>query len=136
RHFVNATKTVLVVDDDPDIRTLMYTFLHRAGYRVVTAADGNEALAAAEREAPDVVVVDMLMPHKSGFLVLEKLKVRKDGGPRFIMITGNDGPRHKAYALQLGADEFLRKPFGMDRLLASVRRLCPLPEETASRHAS
>src|SRR5262249_62393716 len=91
RHFVNETKTVLLVDDDPDIRYLMHTVLHRAGYRVVTAADGNEALAVAEREAPDVVVVDMLMPHKSGLLVLEKLKVRKDAGPRFIMITGPHG---------------------------------------------
>jgi DNA-binding response OmpR family regulator len=133
---VKATKTVLLVDDDPDIRTLMHTFLHRAGYRVVTAADGNEALAVAEREAPDVVVVDMLMPHKSGLLVLEKLKVRKDAGPRFIMITGHDGPRHRAYALQLGADDFLRKPFAMEQLLASVRRLCPLREEPAASHAS
>jgi DNA-binding response OmpR family regulator len=133
---VNATKTVLLVDDDPDIRTLMRTFLQRAGYRVVTAADGNEALTVAEREAPDVVVVDMLMPRKSGFLVLEKLKVRKEAGPRFIMITGNDGPRHRTYALQLGADEFLLKPFAMERLVASVRRLCPLTEEPARSHAS
>jgi DNA-binding response OmpR family regulator len=133
---MHATKTVLVVDDDPDIRGLILLCLQRQGYRVVTAADGNEALTVAEREAPHVVVVDMLMPHKSGFLVLEKLKVRRDGGPRFIMITGNDGARHRAYAELLGVDDYLRKPFGMERLLESVRRLCPLTEESAPSHAS
>src|SRR5262245_13459271 len=67
-------KTVLVVDDDPDIVGALRTALECAGYRVLTAADGDAGLAAAEREAPDLVVVDMMMPKRSGFLVLEKLK--------------------------------------------------------------
>ena len=70
-------KTVLLVDDDPDILSAMRTMVERKGYRVVTASDGNMGLAVAEREAPDLVVVDMMMPRKSGFLVLEKLKGRQ-----------------------------------------------------------
>jgi DNA-binding response OmpR family regulator len=120
-----AGKTILLVDDDPDILAAMQTCFARAGYRVLTAADGNRALALAERDAPDLVVVDMMMPRKSGFLVLEMLKSRGAGSPHVIMITGNEGGRHKAYAEALGVDDYIRKPFDMERLLASVRRLCP-----------
>jgi DNA-binding response OmpR family regulator len=107
----------------------MRTLIERKGYRVVTASDGNMGLAVAEREAPELVVVDMMMPRKSGFLVLEKLKSRPEGGPRVIMITGNEGSRHRAYAEILGVDDYIRKPFEMSRLLESVQKLCPLTEE-------
>jgi DNA-binding response OmpR family regulator len=120
-------RTVLLVDDDADIVSAMRAVLERRGYRVLTAGDGNAGLAAAEREAPDLVVVDMMMPKKSGFLVLEKLKGR-GGGPPVVMITANEGSRHRAYAEALGADDYLRKPFAMDRLLESVTRLCPPTE--------
>jgi DNA-binding response OmpR family regulator len=122
---MNPTKTVLIVDDDPDIRLALQTVLHREGYRVLTANDGNAGLAVAERESPDLVVVDMMMPKKSGFLVLEKLKSRPVG-PKVIMITANEGSRHKAYAEVLGVDEYLRKPFEMARLIEAAQRLCPL----------
>ena len=121
-------RTILLVDDDADILSAMRTVLERRGYRVVTAGDGNAGLAAAEREGPDLVVVDMMMPKKSGFLVLEKLKSR-DEGPPVIMITANEGSRHRAYAEALGADDYIRKPFAMDRLLESVARLCPPTEQ-------
>jgi DNA-binding response OmpR family regulator len=120
-----AGKTILIVDDDPDILGAMQTHFVRDGYRVLTAADGNRALALAERDAPDLVVVDMMMPSKSGFLVLETLKRRGEASPRVVMITGNEGSRHQAYAETLGVDDYIRKPFDMERLLASVRRLCP-----------
>ena len=120
-------RTVLLVDDDADIVSARRAVLERRGYRVLTAGDGNAGLAAAEREAPDLVVVDMMMPKKSGFLVLEKLKGR-GGGPPVVMITANEGSRHRAYAEALGADDYLRKPFAMDRLLESVTRLCPPTE--------
>jgi len=121
-------KTVLLVDDDADILSAMRTLVERKGYRVLTASDGNLGLAMAEREGPDLVVVDMMMPRKSGFLVLEKLKSRPEGGPRVIMITGNEGSRHRAYAENLGVDDYIRKPFEMNRLLESIERLCPLSE--------
>lgn len=120
-------KTVLVVDDDPDIRGAVATVLERKGYRVLTAGDGNQGLAVAERELPDLVIVDMMMPKKSGFLVLEKLKSR-EGGPKVIMITANEGSRHKAYAEVLGVDEYIRKPFELNKLLEAAQRLCPQGE--------
>jgi DNA-binding response OmpR family regulator len=110
--------------------------LDRRGYRTLTANDGNLGLAVAEREAPELVIVDMMMPKKSGFLVLETLK-RRPGGPPIIMITGNEGSRHRAYAESLGVDDYLRKPFDLEQLLASVERLCPIEptrvEDEASR---
>jgi DNA-binding response OmpR family regulator len=119
-------KTILLVDDDPEILNAMRAVFDKRGYRVVTASDGNMGLAVAERDAPDLVIVDMMMPKKSGFLVLEKLKTRNRETPRVIMITANEGSRHRAYAEMLGVDDYIRKPFTMDRLLESVEKLCPL----------
>ena len=124
-----ATKTILIMDDDPDILSALRTVLEQKTYRVLTASDGNAGLALAEREQPDLVIVDMMMPKKSGFLVLEKLKSRKEAGPRVIMITANEGSRHRAYAEMLGVDDYIRKPFAMERLLESVEKFCPLGEE-------
>ena len=122
-------KTILVVDDDPEIVQALQTVLERKGYRILTAADGNEGLAVAECQAPDLVIVDMTMPRKSGLLVLETLKRRGPASPRIIMITGNEGNRHKAYAEHLGVDDYFRKPFELERLLASVQRLCPVNDD-------
>src|SRR5262245_54122145 len=121
-----AAKTILLVDDDPEILGAMRLVLEKQGYRVVTAADGNQGLAAAEREAPDLVVVDMMMPKQSGLAVLEKLKACPGRRPTVIMITANEGSRHRAYAESLGVDFYLRKPFAMEELVANVQRLCPL----------
>ena len=97
--------------------------LEDAGYEVAVANDGNQGLALAEREDPDLMILDMMMPKRSGFLVLEKLRrVRSEPLP-VIMITGNEGSRHKAYAELLGVSEYLRKPFAMDRLLDAVKKL-------------
>jgi DNA-binding response OmpR family regulator len=120
-------KTILLVDDDPEIVAALRTLLERKGYRVLTALDGNAGLAVAEQERPDLVIVDMMMPKKSGFLVVEKLKSRPEASPRVIMITANEGHRHRAYAEMLGVDDYLRKPFAMDKLLESVERLLVVP---------
>lgn len=122
-----ATRTILVMDDDDEIRTAIVTALEHKGYRVIIASDGNSGLATAEREAPDLVVLDMMMPRTSGFHVLEKLKHRPTPGPRVIMITANEGIKHRAYAEMLGVDDYLCKPFALQRLLDSIERLCPLP---------
>src|SRR5262249_17360118 len=124
-HFMATGKTILLIDDDPDIVQAMRTVLEQQGYRVLVAGDGNAGLAAAEQQGPDLVVVDMMMPRRSGFLVLEKLKSRMQGAPPIIMITANEGSRHRAYAETLGVDDYLRKPFAMDTFLESVQRLCP-----------
>lgn len=128
-----ATKTIVLVDDDADIRGALQTVLEKRGYRVLTAADGNTGLALAESEQPDLVIVDMMMPRRSGFLVLETLRGRRGAGPRVIMITANEGQRHRDYAEQLGVDDYIRKPFDMEHLLESVARLCPLPAAVPER---
>ncbi len=120
-----ATKRVLLVDDDRDILAAMDTALKDLGLEVATASDGNEALVRAEEKLPDVVVLDMMLPKRSGFLVMEKLKKgkKKSDKPRVIMITGNQGSRHRVYAESLGVEIYLNKPFRMEKLLESVKKL-------------
>ena len=119
----SRSKTVLLVDDDLEIVEAVRYALEGAGHNVVVARDGNQGLALAERENPDLIVLDMMMPKRSGFLVLEKLRrLRTDPLP-VIMITGNEGSRHKAYAELLGVSDYIRKPFPMERLISSVDKL-------------
>jgi DNA-binding response OmpR family regulator len=116
-------KRILLVDDDYEIIESMRLALESRGYQILVARDGNQGLAMAEREDPDLMILDMMMPKRSGFLVLEKLRRSRPVPLRVIMITANEGSRHKVYAEMLGVDEYLRKPFAMDRLLESVAKL-------------
>ena len=118
-----AGKRILLVDDDAEIVESMRTVLESRGYQILVARDGNQGLVVAEGEEPDLVVLDMMMPKRSVFLVLEKLRRSRPNPMRVIMITANEGSRHKAYAEMLGVDDYIRKPFAMDRLLESVDRL-------------
>lgn len=123
RSAAGSGQRILLVDDDPEIVESMRTVLESRGYTILVARDGNQGLALAESEEPDLVVLDMMMPKRSGFLVLEKLRRSRPNPMRVIMITANEGSRHKAYAEMLGVDDYIRKPFAMDRLLESVNRL-------------
>ena len=116
-------KRILLVDDDQEIIESMRTVLESRGYEILVARDGNQGLIMAEGESPDLVVLDMMMPKRSGFLVLEKIRRSRPDPLRVIMITANEGSRHRAYAEMLGVDDYIRKPFAMDRLLESVDRL-------------
>src|SRR5256885_12810690 len=116
-------KTILLVDDDSEIVESMRAVLENKGYRIMVARDGNAGLTVAERENPDLIVLDMMMPKKSGFLVLEKLKGRPGGLIPTIMITGNEGSRHRAYAEMLGVRDYIRKPFAMEKLVKSVEKI-------------
>ena len=89
--------------------------------RCSSPATAIRGSALAEREDPDLVILDMMMPKRSGFLVLEKLRRTRPVPLRVIMITANEGSRHKAYAEMLGVDDYIRKPFAMDRLMESGR---------------
>jgi DNA-binding response OmpR family regulator len=120
---IGAGKRVLLVDDDYEIVEAIRHALESKGYTVLVARDGNQGLAMAERENPDLMILDMMMPKRSGFLVLEKLRRSREVPIRVIMITANEGSRHKAYAEMLGVDDYIRKPFAMDRLMESVGRL-------------
>jgi DNA-binding response OmpR family regulator len=119
------SKKILLVDDDRDILETMQAALAELGAELLTARDGDDALRQAGEHAPDVVVLDMMLPRRSGFLVLDKLKAKKRKGekPLVIMITGNEGNRHKTYAETLGVDDYINKPFRMERLVESVRGL-------------
>src|SRR5262245_25792874 len=117
------SKRMLLGDDDAEIVESMRLALESKGFEVLVARDGNQGLVLCEREDPDLVILDMMMPKRSGFLVLEKLRRTRPVPLRVIMITANEGSRHKAYAEMLGVDDYIRKPFAMDRLLDSVERL-------------
>ena len=111
--------TILVVDDQLKPRRLLIDELEDAGFEVSEASDGEEAWERFRLAPPDLVITDMMMPRMGGFPILEYLK-KLDDAPRIIMITANEGGRHKAYAEMLGIDDYLRKPFAMDVLIDAV----------------
>ena len=123
-------KRVLLVDDDNDILTSMQAAFEPTGAVVETANNGNKAVELAEKSQPDLVILDMMLPGRSGFLVLEKIKAKKprNSKPYVIMITGNQGARHKMYAESLGVSEYFTKPVKMDKLISTAERLvAPAP---------
>ena len=119
----NGPKRILIVDDDHEITDTLSFALRAQKYDVIVARDGNQGLSLAEKENPDLVILDMMMLKRSGFLVLEKLRRTRPVPIRIIMITANEGSRHKAYAEMLGVDDYIRKPFPMERLVNSVNSL-------------
>ena len=122
-------KRILLVDDDADILTSMQAAFEPTGAVIDTAKDGNKAVELVEKNQPDLVVLDMMLPGRSGFLVLEKIKARKprNSKPFVIMITGNQGGRHKMYAESLGVSEYFNKPVKLDKLIASAEKLLAPP---------
>jgi DNA-binding response OmpR family regulator len=113
---------ILLIEDDREISSTLFGVLDAAGYDVVTAQNGVEGRRMVESHAPDLVITDMMMPKMGGFPILEYLR-ELENPPRVIMITANEGGRHKAYAEMLGVDDYLRKPFAMDLLLDAVARI-------------
>src|SRR5437870_3262420 len=115
------TKTILLVDDDIELSDGLRIMLERQGYRVLQARDGQQAKSFIYRHRPDLVILDMMMPRMGGYPVLEHFRDKNDAPP-IIMITANEGSRHKAYAEYLGVVDYIRKPFAMERLLEAVDR--------------
>ena len=118
-------KKILLVDDDNDILTSMQAAFEPTGAVIETASNGNKAVELAEKGQPDVVVLDMMLPGRSGFMVLEKIKSKKprNAKPFVIMITGNPGARHKMYAESQGVSEYFTKPVKLDKLIAAAEKL-------------
>ncbi|MFP6769645.1 MAG: response regulator [Planctomycetaceae bacterium] len=108
---------VLLVDDDESILEVIEAAFRRSGHEVLVARDGSEALVRAERDAPDLVVLDLVMPRRSGFAVLDRLRQRHASHPPIIIVTANTDPRYEQFAKEQGANVFLRKPFDVDKLL-------------------
>ena len=116
-----STERVLVVDDEPDIVALVAYHLAKAGYRVSTAANGQDALGLARRERPAMVVLDLMLPGLSGWDVLEQL--RNDDATRdvaVLMLTARKEEADRIRGLSLGADDYLTKPFSPQELVLRV----------------
>jgi DNA-binding response OmpR family regulator len=137
-------KTILIVDDDLELSDGLRTVLEKQGHRIIQARDGQQGKQAIYQQRPDLVILDMMMPRMGGYPVLEHFRDKSDAPP-IIMITANEGSRHKAYAEYLGVVDYIRKPFAMERLLEAVQRglsgekpveEAPPPRKPASRTKS
>jgi DNA-binding response OmpR family regulator len=113
---------VLIVDDDQDILESFDAALQAEGALTMTVPDGNAAVAAVQDDPPDIVVLDMMLPKRSGFLVLERIKGFEDA-PLVIMVTANEGKRHHSYAESLGVDAYLQKPVPLEVLISTCVEL-------------
>ena len=115
-----ASPRLLVVDDEPSIRDLLSASLRYAGYDVVTAADGAEALAQAERHRPDLVVLDVMLPDIDGFAVTRRLRERGRDMP-IVFLTARDDVEDKVAGLTVGGDDYVTKPFSLEEVVARIR---------------
>jgi DNA-binding response OmpR family regulator len=128
---MNASpKTILVIEDDRDISATIQGVLSGAGYRVLTANNGQDGRRLIQQQKPDLVLTDMMMPKMGGFPVLEFL-AELEKAPPVIMMTANEGSRHKAYAEMLGVVDYLRKPFAMEVMLESVAKALAAQDHVA-----
>ena len=114
-------KTILIVDDDNELSDGLRVVLEKQGHRVIQARDGHQGKQQIYAQRPDLVILDMMMPRMGGYPVLEHFRGKTDTPP-IIMITANEGSRHKAYAEYLGVVAYLRKPFAMEDFLTAVNQ--------------
>ncbi|MFI5531361.1 response regulator transcription factor [Kitasatospora sp. NPDC051853] len=129
------TARILVVDDEPALRDALESSLAFEGYEVTTATDGFEALDAVERDRPDLVLLDIMMPRMDGLTAVRRMRARGDSAP-VLMLTARDAVGDRVTGLDVGADDYLAKPFELDELLARVRALLrrsALASEAAAR---
>ena len=122
--------TILIIDDDPSVRESLEIVLVHEGYRVLTASDGEAGIQAARTQLPNLIIVDMMMPFASGFVVTERLKQHYRLEIPIIMLTANDGEHQRSFAEFLGVDRYLNKPIRQRHLLEAVSSLCPGPVPT------
>jgi twitching motility two-component system response regulator PilH len=119
-----ANETILVVDDSPTDLRLIALALRRRGYRILTAADGEEALEKAVREQPRLVVLDVVLPRKNGFQVCRELKMTPaTSSIRVLLLSSKNQESDRFWGLKQGADAYVTKPFDDEELLADVAML-------------
>ena len=116
-----ATKTILVVDDEKRLVSLVESYFTQAGYRVVTAYNGKEALAVAQKEKPDLIVLDVMMPEMDGYEFMRKH--RAEHNTPIILLTARVDDEEKVIGLEVGADDYMTKPFRPRELVARVHAL-------------
>jgi DNA-binding response OmpR family regulator len=119
-----AQEKILVVEDSPTDMALMTAPLEKAGYHVITAVDGEEALEKAVHEQPGLIVLDIILPKKNGFQVCRQLKTAPETQDiKILMLTSKTQDSDRFWGLKQGADEYMTKPFDDEELLANVARL-------------
>ena len=132
---MSMSKRILVVDDEPNIVDILRFNLQREGSEVLAAYDGTEGLALAQSQAPDLILLDVMLPGMDGFKVCEELR-KTDRLTPIIMLTAREEERDRVLGLELGADDYVVKPFSVRELMArvrtNVRRSEVLSEESAS----
>jgi DNA-binding response OmpR family regulator len=114
-------KTILIVDDDRELADGLRAVLERQGHRVFHSPNGVDGKQQIYNVKPDLVLLDMMMPRMGGYPVLEHFRDKPDAPP-IIMMTANEGSRHKAYAEYLGVVDYVRKPFAVERMLDAVAK--------------
>ena len=115
--------SVLIADDDPDVLQIIDARLQGAGYRTVIAFDGEEALELARREHPEVMLLDLMLPKLTGFEVLTALRDMGDSRPLTVVVSARDRDADVTRAFDLGADDYVSKPFNPEELVARIARL-------------
>lgn len=117
-------RKVLIADDEPNIVTALEFLLKHAGYDVRAAANGEEALALVESYAPDLVLIDIMMPLKSGYEVCQKMRERPEWRHiKIVMVTAKGREAEVSKGMSLGADLYVTKPFSTQELIAAIDRL-------------
>ncbi|HEV8489322.1 MAG TPA: response regulator transcription factor [Candidatus Limnocylindrales bacterium] len=122
-------RTILVVDDEPTLRETLVDALEADGFRVVAAADGRAALERFRAEKPDLVLLDLMLPELSGIEVCRI--IRRESGVPIVMLTAKDSELDKVVGLELGADDYVTKPFSLRELSARIRALFRRSEQAA-----
>ena len=122
-------KTILVVDDRASLRKMVKDYLAGQGFRVVTASDGQEALFVAREEKPDLVLLDIMMPGMDGYEFIRVFS--REGETPIILLTAKLEESDKVLGLELGADDYITKPFGMRELLARIRAVLRRAEKSS-----
>ncbi len=126
---VERTRSVLVVEDDPDLVELVGEILGDAGYQVASAADGLEALQRVEAEMPGVILLDMRMPRMNGWEFAREFHARYDRTCPIVVITAAENARERAE--EIGAEDWIAKPFDLEQIVAAVERLLGPPAAAA-----
>lgn len=114
-------QTILIVDDEKRLVSLVQSYLAQEGYRVVTAFNGREALSVAEKESPDLIILDIMMPEMNGYDFMREHRAKRD--TPIIMLTARVEDDDKVIGLELGADDYVTKPFKPRELMARVRNV-------------
>jgi two-component system, OmpR family, response regulator len=113
---------VLVVDDEPNIRELLFDALELNGFRVRTAATGTQALASVGRERPDLILLDVMLPDLDGFAVAQRLR-QDGGGPPVLFLTARDTVADRIAGLSAGGDDYVTKPFSLEEVVLRIRAI-------------